>query len=99
MLGAGAGGLAYTAPRRTVRSRPPMSSPSRYAFLPPPPPDDPVRPVRSPCISVCRIDAGTGWCDGCQRTLDEIADWGTMPDPDRLATWARIVRRREAAAR
>ncbi len=43
------------------------------------------------------IDAGTGRCDGCQRTLDEIADWGTMPDAERLAVWGRIVRRREAA--
>jgi predicted Fe-S protein YdhL (DUF1289 family) len=55
--------------------------------------------VRSPCISVCRIDPDSGFCEGCQRTLDEIADWGTMTDADRLATWGRIVRRREAAAR
>jgi predicted Fe-S protein YdhL (DUF1289 family) len=48
---------------------------------------------------VCRIDASSGWCEGCQRTLDEIADWGTMSDEARLAVWARIVRRREAAAR
>ncbi|MEO7384451.1 MAG: DUF1289 domain-containing protein [Novosphingobium sp.] len=29
----------------------------------------------SPCNSICRIDAGTGWCEGCWRTLEEIADW------------------------
>ncbi|MFZ4757906.1 MAG: DUF1289 domain-containing protein [Burkholderiaceae bacterium] len=74
----------------------PVPSP---AFIAPPSPDDPVRPVRSPCISVCRIDADTGLCEGCSRTLDEIADWGTMPDAERLAVWARIVRRRDAAAR
>jgi uncharacterized protein len=76
-----------------------MSAAPRPALVPPPAPDDPARPVRSPCISVCRIDAATGWCEGCQRTLDEIAGWGTMPDEARLAVWARIVRRREVAAR
>ena len=29
----------------------------------------------SPCISVCQIDPTTGWCIGCQRTIDEIRDW------------------------
>ncbi|MGE3691180.1 MAG: DUF1289 domain-containing protein [Novosphingobium sp.] len=33
-----------------------------------------LRPI-SPCISICRIDPATGWCLGCKRTLDEIADW------------------------
>ena len=37
---------------------------------------DPAGPVPSPCISVCRMDAVTGWCEGCFRTLDEIAGWG-----------------------
>ncbi len=29
----------------------------------------------SPCTSICRIAQDTGWCEGCQRTLEEIADW------------------------
>lgn len=29
----------------------------------------------SPCTGVCRIDPATGWCEGCRRTLGEIADW------------------------
>jgi predicted Fe-S protein YdhL (DUF1289 family) len=52
--------------------------------------------VPSPCISVCRIDAASGWCEGCTRTLDEIARWGTMADEDRLEVWACIARRRDA---
>ncbi|MEZ5734518.1 MAG: DUF1289 domain-containing protein [Novosphingobium sp.] len=24
-----------------------------------------------PCISVCRIDQRTGWCEGCRRTLSK----------------------------
>lgn len=32
----------------------------------------------SPCIDVCRIDPATGWCEGCRRSLDEIAAWGGL---------------------
>jgi predicted Fe-S protein YdhL (DUF1289 family) len=31
----------------------------------------------SPCINVCRMDAASGLCVGCLRTLDEIAAWGS----------------------
>ena len=31
--------------------------------------------VASPCNSVCIIDAVTGLCGGCFRTLEEIAGW------------------------
>jgi predicted Fe-S protein YdhL (DUF1289 family) len=31
--------------------------------------------IASPCTSVCTIDAETGLCAGCYRTLDEIAGW------------------------
>lgn len=30
----------------------------------------------SPCINVCRMNPVTGLCEGCLRTLDEIAIWG-----------------------
>lgn len=30
----------------------------------------------SPCIGVCQLDAATGFCIGCARTLDEIGCWG-----------------------
>ena len=36
--------------------------------------------VPSPCISICRMHAATGWCEGCLRTLDEIAAWGGLDD-------------------
>ncbi|VTY40267.1 Uncharacterised protein [Xylophilus ampelinus] len=39
------------------------------------------------------MDASTGWCLGCWRTLDEIAHWSTMDDPQRLAVWARLEQR------
>lgn len=43
-----------------------------------------VTPVRvaSPCVNVCRIDAH-GLCEGCARTLDEIAGWTSMSEAKR----------------
>ena len=50
-------------------------------------------PVGSPCISVCRIEPHTGLCEGCLRTIDEIASWGTLDDAQRRAIWARLEAR------
>lgn len=52
--------------------------------------------VPSPCISVCRMDARSGWCEGCMRTLDEIAGWSTMDDADKRRVWRVLPQRREA---
>jgi uncharacterized protein len=51
-------------------------------------------PVPSPCISVCRMDARSGWCEGCLRTLDEIAAWSTMDDAGKRAVWDALPERR-----
>jgi hypothetical protein len=40
--------------------------------------------VQSPCVNVCVMDEDSGYCFGCKRTLDEIADWSAASDPDRL---------------
>jgi len=50
--------------------------------------------VPSPCISVCRIDPGSGLCEGCLRTLDEIASWGSLGDDAKRSVWSAIGRRR-----
>jgi hypothetical protein len=50
--------------------------------------------VASPCISICRMDAATGWCEGCLRTLDEIATWSGLDDAARLAVLRRLPARR-----
>ena len=31
--------------------------------------------VDSPCQSICEMDSRTGYCRGCYRSLDEIANW------------------------
>ncbi len=54
-------------------------------------------PVPSPCISVCRMDTASGLCEGCLRSLDEIAAWGTLDDDGRRAVW-RLVEQRVGAS-
>lgn len=44
--------------------------------------------VPSPCVSVCRMDTGSGLCEGCFRTLDEIGDWGRSDDAAKRRMWA-----------
>ena len=51
---------------------------------------DGIEPVPSPCISVCRINAASGLCEGCFRALDEIAAWSGMDDEAKLQVWKRI---------
>lgn len=56
--------------------------------------------VPSPCISVCRIEPSSGLCEGCLRTLDEIAQWGAMNDQARREVLHAIdARRGQRAAR
>lgn len=52
--------------------------------------------VPSPCISVCRMDARSGWCEGCMRTIDEIAGWSRMDDGQKRRVWQLLPKRREA---
>jgi hypothetical protein len=50
-------------------------------------------PVPSPCISVCRMDAVTGLCEGCFRTLEEIAAWGLASDGEKREVWKTLAER------
>ena len=56
-----------------------------------------LKPVPSPCISVCRMNDATGLCEGCLRTLSEIAAWGSLNDTQRHAVLLRIRERRAQA--
>jgi predicted Fe-S protein YdhL (DUF1289 family) len=42
------------------------------------------------------MDAASGWCEGCLRTIDEIAAWGGLDDDARRAVLARLPTRRLA---
>lgn len=50
--------------------------------------------VPSPCINVCTIDPGTGWCQGCYRSLDEIAGWPQYSSDEKRAVLACLPARR-----
>ncbi len=59
---------------------------------------DAAAAVPSPCISVCRIDPESALCEGCLRTLDEIAAWSAMDDAGKRDVWRAIAQRAEAEA-
>lgn len=44
----------------------------------------------SPCISICRMDPASGFCEGCLRTLPEIAGWSRMDDAGKRSVWRAI---------
>ena len=56
--------------RLAAPSEPAIPSGDRSAY---PPAEGPT----SPCVNVCQMDAASGWCRGCARSLQEIAGWGS----------------------
>ena len=54
--------------------------------------------VPSPCIGLCLMNAQTGWCEGCLRTIEEIVAWGSATDADKRAVWVELKRRAADAA-
>jgi predicted Fe-S protein YdhL (DUF1289 family) len=40
------------------------------------------------------MDAATGWCEGCLRTLDEIALWSRLHQSDKDKVCALLAARR-----
>jgi predicted Fe-S protein YdhL (DUF1289 family) len=53
--------------------------------------------IESPCIKICTMNAASGLCAGCGRTLDEIARWGSMSDEGRRAIMDVLPQRLKAA--
>ena len=51
--------------------------------------------IPSPCVNICRGDERSGLCEGCLRTLTEIADWPAMDDRAKRAVWKLLPQRRE----
>jgi predicted Fe-S protein YdhL (DUF1289 family) len=50
--------------------------------------------VPSPCIDVCKMNPDTALCEGCLRTLEEIAAWSGMGRAEKRAVLARLPARR-----
>jgi len=59
--------------------------------------------MKSPCVRICTMDPDFGLCEGCGRTLEEIAGWIRMSDEERQALMAvlpeRLAAKREAELR
>jgi uncharacterized protein len=49
----------------------------------------------SPCSSVCVMNAPSGWCRGCLRTLEEIGDWSSLDEVGKRQVWKVIGQRAE----
>ena len=51
--------------------------------------------VASPCVNVCRMDAANGYCEGCGRTLEEIACWSAYGPAEKRAVLAQLQARKK----
>jgi uncharacterized protein len=55
--------------------------------------------IESPCVKVCTLDARSGLCLGCGRTIDEIAQWASMSEQQRRRVMAELPARRQVTPR
>tara|TARA_B110000046_G_scaffold155655_1_gene166107 strand:+ start:1578 stop:1772 length:195 start_codon:yes stop_codon:yes gene_type:complete len=46
--------------------------------------------VKSPCVAVCKIDYESGYCIGCKRTIEEIANWSILNDQQKKKILAKV---------
>jgi predicted Fe-S protein YdhL (DUF1289 family) len=51
-----------------------------------------ARYPESPCIGVCQI-GDDDRCEGCLRTLEEIAAWGMMSEAERASVFRQLETR------
>ena len=40
--------------------------------------------IKSPCVNVCKIDYESGYCLGCNRTIEEITNWNLKDDEQKI---------------
>jgi len=48
----------------------------------------------SPCTNVCKMSPLTGYCEGCYRSIGEIAGWSAYSDAEKRAVLARLPGRK-----
>jgi uncharacterized protein len=49
--------------------------------------------MQSPCVKTCVLDPASGYCLGCGRTLDEIAEWSSLSEEARARVLAELPAR------
>jgi predicted Fe-S protein YdhL (DUF1289 family) len=52
--------------------------------------------VASPCVNICRMDAASGYCEGCRRSLEEIASWSEYSAAEKRAVLALLPARKQS---
>jgi predicted Fe-S protein YdhL (DUF1289 family) len=57
-----------------------------------------MSPISTPCRNICVVDPRSGLCTGCGRSLDEIASWGRLGEPERRAIMVELPRRMARAS-
>jgi uncharacterized protein len=53
--------------------------------------------IESPCVNICTLDARSGLCLGCGRTVAEIAGWISMSPAQRSDIMKHLPNRIAAA--
>jgi len=54
--------------------------------------------IETPCIGICNLDATSGLCTGCGRSLDEIASWSRLTSEQRRKLMSELPARRRRVA-
>jgi hypothetical protein len=55
--------------------------------------------IETPCVKICTLDAHSGLCLGCGRTIDEIARWTAMSEAERARVMSELPWRLAAGRR
>jgi predicted Fe-S protein YdhL (DUF1289 family) len=56
-------------------------------------------PIETPCVKVCTLDARSGLCLGCGRTIAEIERWARMSTQERARIMTELPVRLAAPAK
>ncbi len=46
--------------------------------------------TQSPCIGLCKYDDATNKCEGCGRSIEEVINWHTFDDVQKIAINKRL---------
>ena len=53
--------------------------------------------IETPCVKICTLDARSGMCLGCGRSIDEIARWTAMSAAERARVMSELPARLAAS--
>lgn len=55
--------------------------------------------IESPCVKICVLHRMSGYCIGCYRTGNEIAQWSTMSPEQRKTLMEQLPARQSSIAK